>query len=72
MRWEEPEAAWAETVVAVDWVGAAFLVEEHWLKDQADCWILRLEVGAELWPSSEGSGLVGWGGFLGWAESAQL
>ena len=33
---------------------------------------LRLEVGAELWPSSEGSGLVGWGGFLGWAESAQL
>ena len=33
---------------------------------------LRPEAGAELWPSSEGSGLVGWGGFLGWAESAQL
>ena len=30
------------------------------------------EVGAELWPSFEVSGLAGWEGFLGWAESAQL
>lgn len=39
--WVEPEAAWAETVVEVGWVGAGFLVGEHWLKGQADCWILQ-------------------------------
>lgn len=70
--WVEPEAAWAETVVEVGWVGAGFLVGEHWLKGQADCWILQAEVGAEPWPSCEVSGLVGWEEFLGSAESAQL
>lgn len=32
---------------------------------------LQPEVGAELWPSFEVSGLAGWEGFLGSAESAQ-
>lgn len=38
--WVEPVAAWAETVVEAGWVGAGFLVGEHWLKGRADCWIL--------------------------------
>lgn len=33
---------------------------------------LQPEVGAEPWPSFEVSGLAGWEGFLGLAESAQL
>lgn len=33
---------------------------------------LQPEVGAEQWPSSEESGLAGWEGCLGLAESAQL
>lgn len=53
-------------------MGAGFLVGKHWLKDQADCWILQPEVGAELWPSFEVSVLAGWEGFRGSAESAQL
>lgn len=70
--WVEPVAAWAGIVVEVGWLGAEFLIGEHWLKDQADCWVLQPEVGAEPWPSFEVSGLAGWEGFLGLAESAQL
>lgn len=71
MRWLEPVAASAGLVVEVGWVEAVFLVGEHWLTGQADCWILQPEVGAERWPSFEVSGLVGWEEFLGLAESAQ-
>ena len=41
--WAEPGAAWAEAAVGVGWVEAGVLVEERWLKGQADCWILQGE-----------------------------
>lgn len=69
---EEPVAAWPEFVAEAGWVALGVLVGEHWLKGQADCWILQPEVGAEQWPSSGASGRAGWEGFLGSAESAQL
>lgn len=72
MGWAEPVAAWAELVVEVGWVEAGFLVGEQWLRGQADCWILQPAGEAELWPSCAVSGLAGWEGFLGSAESAQL
>lgn len=43
VRWLEPVAASAGLVVEVGWVEAVFLVGEHWLTGQADCWILQGE-----------------------------
>lgn len=39
----EPGAAWPEIAVGVGWGEPGFLVEERWLKGQADCWILQGE-----------------------------